>query len=725
MELFEKQDQCVPMSQNSIQEMSIPKQLTLHRKTGGIDEPSIRSIITEPRLSESKGIDASKNEDPWIGDYNDRNPNERSNVTHLLKNFLGRDCKNRVISPEVAGIPEVGVNALSKDKQKLVRKLSKNCDGTNPPVEYDSTRKLSGAAAMGTRHSVAVDDFNERIAEQQSAVVAKPDPHYGEECQFSSSDGSHLAESPSSRETQDASDRMHPGRNLTDVATVTIGSKKTTVILESSLPKQLPKQFRNAKIPSTHDKAKTHANDASWDNFNSSMRSFAAPKSELIKTIGRPPSKSYASIDYSEDGLKSQVLEGPLSTGSASVDDGGYQDPTGNDRSDAEDSSFDTDQIPLSCDANHDSQYIEEEELKAREDAKVAELIRQAEEQIIMPSQDNRKRAHQILKGAGQRTSTADLIQVIDASVERIDTQLSRLSDAIRRTHQSSDLPFPRTSATADESSPEEHLSLTVSKADFADMHISGQFNLGFILATRKNADLFIVDQHASDEKYNFERLQANTVVQHQRLVQARTLRLTAIEEEIILEYKEALLNNGFLVDVDTSDDCRVGQRCKLISLPMSREVTFDVTDLEELISILAETPASASMGNVPRPSKVRRMFAMRACRSSIMVGKTLTLKQMGVLVSKMGSIDKPWNCPHGRPTMRHLCRLDAFETWDEGDGLVGMEEEGETVEWKRWHTEMMERREGTRGEDQDDNIHIEVNTRADGGDEKPNPSDE
>jgi DNA mismatch repair protein PMS2 len=34
-----------------------------------------------------------------------------------------------------------------------------------------------------------------------------------------------------------------------------------------------------------------------------------------------------------------------------------------------------------------------------------------------------------------------------------------------------------------------------------------GQFNLGFIIA-RLGADLFIVDQHASDEKANFERLQ-------------------------------------------------------------------------------------------------------------------------------------------------------------------------------------------------------------------------
>ena len=48
-------------------------------------------------------------------------------------------------------------------------------------------------------------------------------------------------------------------------------------------------------------------------------------------------------------------------------------------------------------------------------------------------------------------------------------------------------------------------------------------FNLGFIIAVRERVedeieDVFIIDQHASDEKYNFERLQAETVMQVQAL---------------------------------------------------------------------------------------------------------------------------------------------------------------------------------------------------------------
>jgi len=705
------------MSQRPIQKRSSFKQLSVHREESGIGEPIMRSKITISQQFERNGVDANENEDQSIAK---NEPNGDSNMAHLIENFVGRDSKKRINGPEVAAIPNIGAKTLSKDKQKLIRRLGKNSGRTDQPDEYEDTRELLGADAMGRSSLVAVDDFNERIAEQQPAAVAKPNHFSDEESEKNLSNKRQVAELPSSGANSNAFDHSYPRRKLPNVATVRVGSEETTIVLGSSSLK-LIKSNTTTPTPVT---PKNHANDASLDKFSSSISTFAAPGSELSKTVGWPHSKSRVAIDYSGNSPESEVLVGTLRTDPRSPDDEYYRKSTVDDGSDAEDLSSHSGQNPLSWDAKSNGEYVEEEDWKAREDAKVAELIKQAEEKSAIPSQDSRKRAHQILKGAGQRDSTAHLIQMIDASVERIETQLSRLSDAIRRTHQASDLPVLETSAAAAESSPEERLSLTVSKTDFADMHISGQFNLGFILATRNNADLFIIDQHASDEKYNYERLQANTVVQNQPLVKARTLRLTAIQEEIILQRNEALLNNGFLVDVDTSGDCPVGQRCKLISLPMSREITFDITDLEELISLLADSPASPSTGTVPRPTKVRRMFAMRACRSSIMIGKTLTLKQMESLVRKMGHIDKPWNCPHGRPTMRHVCGLDGFEEWNEGDGLVGTEEERETVKWESWH---MERQAGTSGEDQDKDAQIRGKFAAseDRGDEKATTPDE
>ncbi|MBE3048285.1 hypothetical protein IMZ48_38435, partial [Candidatus Bathyarchaeota archaeon] len=98
----------------------------------------------------------------------------------------------------------------------------------------------------------------------------------------------------------------------------------------------------------------------------------------------------------------------------------------------------------------------------------------------------------------------------------------------------------------------------------------------------------------------------------------------------------------------------------QLLALPLSKETTFSLADLEELVSLLEESHATSETTAVPRPSKVRKMFAMRACRSSIMIGSALKRGQMERLVRHMGELDKPWNCPHGRPTMRHLCSMGA-----------------------------------------------------------------
>ncbi|KAJ7305868.1 hypothetical protein JRQ81_010234 [Phrynocephalus forsythii] len=197
----------------------------------------------------------------------------------------------------------------------------------------------------------------------------------------------------------------------------------------------------------------------------------------------------------------------------------------------------------------------------------------------------------------------------------------------------------------------EDELRKEIRKEMFAKMDIIGQFNLGFIIA-RLDADLFIIDQHASDEKYNFELLQENTVLRGQKLISPQNLNLTAVSESILMENLEIFRKNGFDFLID--EEAPVTQRVKLISVPMSRNWSFGPQDIEELIFMLSDCP-----GVMCRPSRVRQMFASRACRKSVMVGTALNINEMKKLVTHMGQIEHPWNCPHGRPTIRHIANLD------------------------------------------------------------------
>ncbi len=62
------------------------------------------------------------------------------------------------------------------------------------------------------------------------------------------------------------------------------------------------------------------------------------------------------------------------------------------------------------------------------------------------------------------------------------------------------------------------------------------------------------------------------------------------------------------------------------------------------------------------RPSKVRAMFASRACRMSIMIGDPLSHEQMEKVVKDLATLDAPWACPHGRPTFKHLFKITEDE---------------------------------------------------------------
>lgn len=69
-----------------------------------------------------------------------------------------------------------------------------------------------------------------------------------------------------------------------------------------------------------------------------------------------------------------------------------------------------------------------------------------------------------------------------------------------------------------------------------------------------------------------------------------------------------------------------------------------------------------------------------------------------------MGTIDKPWNCPHGRPTMRHLMSLGQWNEWDEfgdDDEGLGPDETRSSDSLSAWR-EFFEENEGS-GEDEGD----------------------
>ncbi|RPD53292.1 DNA mismatch repair protein MutL [Lentinus tigrinus ALCF2SS1-7] len=280
---------------------------------------------------------------------------------------------------------------------------------------------------------------------------------------------------------------------------------------------------------------------------------------------------------------------------------------------------------------------------------------------------------------------TFDLSSVV-SSWDKLRT---RLTDAVREREreriaklETDKLDSAGIGSATDDDEAVETLSRVIDKDDFAHMEIVGQFNLGFIIVRRRKSrshkgdspdtemdDLFIVDQHAADEKYNFETLQRTTKIDSQMLFRPHVLELAAADEIVALENIDVLRQNGF--ELDVSEDRAPGQRMQLTAQPISKSTVFDMKDLEELLHLMQDRPA----GQMVRCSKARAMFAMRACRKSIMIGTPLNRRQMTSIVQHMGTINQPWHCPHGRPTMRHLSDI----------GGVGWDPQRDSVKHVEW----------------------------------------
>ncbi|KAH8155332.1 uncharacterized protein LAJ45_00342 [Morchella importuna] len=323
------------------------------------------------------------------------------------------------------------------------------------------------------------------------------------------------------------------------------------------------------------------------------------------------------------------------------------------------DSSVENDEEMEPAEDPEDDDFMDQYEFLKQSSIRAQKLFEQAEDSVGKPTSKNLERAFEILEGSPAYT-TRRVLGRCSTSVAQLKKQLGSPGKLSTRTT-ANNTSSSNSTLTEDDFSAEERLNLTISKKDFFEMQIKGQFNKGFILTTRRD-DLFIIDQHASDEKYNFETLQQDTVVQNQRLVVPKTLELMAMDEVIVTEHLDVFKKNGFIIEVDP--EAPTGARCRIISLPLSKETVFGIKDLEELIHLVHEDQGNSSV----RCSKVRSMFAMRACKKSTKVGRALTIKGMQKIVRHMGELDKPWNCPHGRPTMRHLIELGQnwADTWRE-----------------------------------------------------------
>ena len=167
-----------------------------------------------------------------------------------------------------------------------------------------------------------------------------------------------------------------------------------------------------------------------------------------------------------------------------------------------------------------------------------------------------------------------------------------------------------------------------------------GQVASCYILA-KKGDDLYIIDQHAAHERVRYDKLcKSSESIPMQELLMP--MHMDVSEEELTLaeEQRDALLDLGFQVDQGGPTSLRIdGHPVDIIESKVPEILQYVFSYMHD-----HQSPSAAQLRH--------EMLAYASCRGAIKAGHNLNLVQIDALLQDLFSTEKPYVCPHGRPTI-------------------------------------------------------------------------
>ena len=177
----------------------------------------------------------------------------------------------------------------------------------------------------------------------------------------------------------------------------------------------------------------------------------------------------------------------------------------------------------------------------------------------------------------------------------------------------------------------------TIQNSGFLPM---GQVASCYILA-KKGDDLYIIDQHAAHERVRYDKLcKSSEAIPMQFILVPQYSEATDDEMNLVEEERETLLDLGF--DVELGGPTKI----KLVGAPVDLVESKAFEILQYVFSYLHDHQQ-------PTKAQLRHeMLAYASCRGAIKAGHNLNMYQMTTLIEDLFSTEKPYVCPHGRPTI-------------------------------------------------------------------------
>lgn len=161
---------------------------------------------------------------------------------------------------------------------------------------------------------------------------------------------------------------------------------------------------------------------------------------------------------------------------------------------------------------------------------------------------------------------------------------------------------------------------------------------------------LYIIDQHAAHEKVLYEQFLNNIQKgshYSQKLMPSLIVTLTPNEVEVLERFHSQLTEIGFEVAAYS------GSEYAISSVPAD---LYTLDEAELFLSFLNElSTLSTSVSSELLLSRI----AAAACKAAVKGGNRLSFTEANALIDQLLSLDNPYNCPHGRPTIIQMSKSE------------------------------------------------------------------
>lgn len=161
---------------------------------------------------------------------------------------------------------------------------------------------------------------------------------------------------------------------------------------------------------------------------------------------------------------------------------------------------------------------------------------------------------------------------------------------------------------------------------------------------------LLMIDQHAAHEKVNYERLmkqyrEKNVI--SQGLMPPIIISMTAQEEMVLLENKEVFESLGFEIEAFG------GNEYALRSVPVD---LYGCGEKEMFLEVLDQLAEGGNYGGI---RVVEEKIASMSCKAAVKGNNLLRQEEAEALIDELLTLENPYNCPHGRPTIVEMTKTE------------------------------------------------------------------